>query len=198
LDLKGVVEPLRSLVGLDLAVKLVHPHMERLAALLVDGFPTRRIALGSRVLTTSILTRPDLGIDIDTSFNLLAGRFALKGVVHPFAAKPAIDAQVSCDHPDVGSLIRIGAPAFKASRRNSGGVSLRSTITGSRDLLTLTGILISAGPTTLSGAGSIELGGWRPKISLKLAADPWLAEKTVNKKGGGVVPVRSSRRAWSR
>jgi hypothetical protein len=47
LDLKGVVEPLRSLVGLDLAVKLVHPHMERLAALLVDGFPTRRIALGS-------------------------------------------------------------------------------------------------------------------------------------------------------
>jgi uncharacterized protein involved in outer membrane biogenesis len=204
LDLKGVVEPLRSPVGLDLALKLVHPHMERLAALLVDGFPARRIALGPGVLTTSILTRSDLGIDIDTSLNLLAGRFALKGVVHPFAAKPAIDAQVSFDHPDVVSLIRIGAPTFRASRRAFGAVLLRSTITGSPDLLTLTGISISAGPTTLNGVGRIELGGQRPKVSLKLAADvlevdPWLAATTVSEKGGGVVlPVRSSRRVWSR
>ena len=150
------------------------------------------------------MTRPDLGIDIDTSFNLLAGRFALKGVVHPFAAKPAIDAQVSFDHPDVVSLIRIGAPTFRASRRAFGAVLLRSTITGSPDLLTLTGISISAGPTTLNGVGRIELGGQRPKVSLKLAADvlevdPWLAATTVSEKGGGVVlPVRSSRRVWSR
>jgi uncharacterized protein involved in outer membrane biogenesis len=204
LDLKGVVEPLGSPVGLDLALKLAHPHTERLVAFLVDEFAPRRIALGPGVLAASILTRSDLGVDIDASLNLLAGRLALKGVVHPFAAKPAIDAQVYFDHPDVVSLIRLGALEFKPSRRDFGAVSLASTITGSLDLLTLTGISISAGPTTLSGAGRIELGGQRPKISLKLAADalevdPWLAAKIVKAKGVGIaVPVRSSGREWSR
>ena len=204
LDLKGVVEPLGSPVGLDLALKLAHPHTERLAALLIDGFAARHIVLGPGILAASILTRPDLGVDIDTSLNLLAGRLALKGVVHPFAAKPAIDARISFDHPDVVSLIRLGAPKFKPSRRDFGAVSLASTITGSPDLLTLTGMSMSAGPTALSGAGRIELVGQRPKISLKLATDalavdPWLAAKTVKAKGVGVVvPVRNSGREWSR
>ncbi len=204
LDIKGVVDPLGSPVGLDLALKLAHPHTERLAALLVDGFAARRIVLGPGILAASILTRPDLGVDIDTSLNLLASRLALKGVVHPFAAKPTIDAQVSFDHPDVVSLIRLGTPEFMPSRRDFGAVSLASTIIGSLDLLTLTGISISAGPTTLSGAGRIELGGQRPKISLKLAADalevdPWLSAKTVKAKGVGVVvPVRSRGPEWSR
>lgn len=205
LDAKGVVRPLASPIGLDLALKFSHPRTEKLLALFDNEITTRELKLGPGTLTASILTGADRNIDIDTTLNLAASRVTVKGWVKAFAAEPKIDARVTMDHPDIVKLIRFGMPKFKPSRRDLGPFSVKFDIAGGAKALNLAGLSLKAGPVLLAGDGGVSLSGPRPKFSVRLGTDifevdPWLGPTPAKPKGAAVpvVPVRSGGREWSR
>jgi uncharacterized protein involved in outer membrane biogenesis len=205
LETKGVVKPLESPIGLDLALKFSHPRVEKFLARLDKGFADSGLILGPGTLTGAVLTRADQGFDIDSTLNLATGRMAVKGLVQAFTDKPGIDARITLDHPDVVTLIRMGAPDFKPSRRDLGPFSLNVALVGGATALKFEALSLRAGPVSFAGQGSADLGGARPKFTVRLATDaimvdPWLAPDTPKPKGAAAaaVPIRASGREWSR
>lgn len=204
LALKGVVEPLTSPPSMDLAVKLTHPKVDNLLGLLVDGFEKRALDLGAGTLTGTIMTRPDQRMDLDTTVDIAASRFKLKGIVRPFAEQPEIDATVSFQHPDIVRLIRLTVPDFKPSRRDLGPMALSFALKGGAAALDLGDLKLVAGPATLAGTGDLALAGPRPRFNFKLAADtldvdPWLPPAAPKPKGvTPAVPATADGREWSR
>ena len=205
LNAKGVVRPLASPVGLDLALKFSHPRMEKFLALFDKRKAAAGLKLGPGTLTASILSRTDQGVDLESTLNLAASRVTVKGFLSPFAAEPKIDALVSLGHPDIVKLIRIGAPNFSPSRRDLGPISLNFNVAGGTKALKFRALSLQAGPASFAGEGSAELGGPRLKFTVQLATDalevdPWLKASAPKPKGVAVaaVPVRSRGREWSR
>ena len=204
LEAKGIVRPLDSPIGLDLALKLSHPRTEKFLALFDNAVTARDMKLGPGTLTASIMTRSDRNIDIDSTLSLAASRVTVKGLVKAFATEPGIDARVSIDHPDIVKLIRMGVPKFKPSRRDLGPFFLEFDVAGGAKTLKFSGLSLKAGPVLFAGDGNADLGGTRPRVSVRLATDtlevdPWLASDAPKPKGVAVaVPVRANGREWSR
>ncbi|MDG2285435.1 MAG: AsmA family protein, partial [Alphaproteobacteria bacterium] len=204
LDTKGVLEPLASPPGLDLAMKFSHPKTENFLALFDESFAARGIALGAGTLTASVLTQPDQSMAIDATLNLAASRLTANGGIQPFAAKPTVKARVTFDHPDIVTLIRFAAPAFKPSRRDLGAASIGFAMAGTADAIYFTNLSVKAGPTLFRGDGGMQLGGPRPKISMRLVTDaldvdPWLPPSAAKPNGVvAAVPPRTDGREWSR
>jgi uncharacterized protein involved in outer membrane biogenesis len=204
LDTKGVVEPLASPLGLDLALKFSHPKTEKFLTLFDESFAARDIALGGGTLTASVLTQPDRGMAIDATLNVAASRLTAKGGIQLFAVEPMVEARVTFDHPDIVKLIRFAAPAFKPSRRDLGATSIGFSMAGTADAIKFTNLSLKAGPTLFRGDGGAILGGPRPKISVRLATDaldvdPWLPLDAAKPTGVvAAVPARANGREWSR
>jgi uncharacterized protein involved in outer membrane biogenesis len=205
LDAKGVVRPLASPIGLDMALKFSHPKVEEFLALFDKGVSQRDLKLGPGTLATSVLTGADGTIDIDSTMNLAASRVTVKGAVMALAAEPGIDARVTFDHPDIVKLIRMAAPKFKPSRRDLGPASLKFNVAGGLDALKFGALSLRAGPASFIGEGSMVLSGARPGFSVRLGTevlnvDPWLEAGAPAPKGAAIaaVPVRGGGREWSR
>ncbi len=204
LEAKGVVQPLASPIGLDLAVKLNHPRVEDLLALAGAGQSSRELKLGSGTVTASILTTADRNIEMDATMNVAASRVSIKGQLKAFTEKPEVRARVSVDHPDIVKLIRVGAPTFKPARRDLGPLALSFDLVGDAGQLTVSDLSVRAGPAKLIGNGGARLDADRPTFSIALtsdhlAVDPWLAADAAKPKGAVVaVPVPSGDREWSR
>lgn len=204
LEARGVVRPLASPVGLDIALKLSHPRAEALLALFGGGGSKEQLKLGAGTVTASILTTPDNSIDLDATVNVAASRISVKGLLKAFAERPEVQARVAMDHPDIVELIRLGAPTFKPARRDLGPLALSFDVVGDVEALTFSGLSVQAGPAKLSGNGGARLDSNRPKVTIALtsdtiAIDPWLAADTPKPKGAVVaVPTSSGGREWSR
>jgi uncharacterized protein involved in outer membrane biogenesis len=204
LDAKGVVRPLASPPGLDLALKFSHPKAEKFVALFDKNTVARGLKLGAATVAASIVSRDGQDVDIDTTLNLAAGRLTVSGLVKPFAAESEIDARVTLDHPDIVKLIRMTAPKFKPSRRDLGPLSLKFAVAGNGKAMRFDALSLRAGPTAFTGDGAADLGGARPNFSVRLETgdlevNPWLAADAPKPKGAAVaVPVKARGREWSR
>ena len=201
---KGVVEPLSSPPSLDLALNISHPKVQKLIGLLVAGFDEQGLNLGPGKLIGTIVTRPDLRMDVDTTLDVAASRLKLKGVVRPFADQPDVDATVSFEHPDIVRLIRFASRDFKPSRRDLGPLAVSFVAKGGAETIRLSDLKLTAGPAILVGAGTVALTGARPKVTFELAADtldidPWLPSAVAQPKGVvPAVPAKADGREWSR
>ncbi len=204
LEAKGVIWPLASPIGLDLALKANHPKTEALLALFGGNKAVRDLKLGPTVLAASVLSSPDESMKVDATMNLVASRLAVKGMVKTFMTAPRVEARVSLDHPDIVNLIRLGAPDFRPARRDLGSLAAQFDIAGDAAAFTVDALSLNAGPAALTGSGRAELAGPRPKFVVALAADslavdPWLPPEAPKPTGAGAaVPVRSTDREWSR
>ncbi len=203
-EAKGVVRPLASPVGLDLALKLAHPRTEALLARFAANPPGRELKLGAGTLAASILTSADDSMKVDATVNLAASNITLKGMVKAFSTVPEIQARVAVDHPDIVNLIRLGVPDFNPARRDMGPLNAGFDVIGGASALRIDALSLKAGAATFAGSGSAVLDGPRPKVAVSLQTDrfdvdPWLPAEAAKPQGAGVaVPVRSAGREWSR
>lgn len=204
LEAKGVVRPLASPVGLDLALKLSHPRAEALLALFGGGQSPAPLKLGAATVSASVLTTAENNIDLDATVTVATSRISFKGLLKAFAATPEVEARVSVDHPDIVNLIRLGAPNFKPARRDLGPFALGFDMKGDAGALAFSGLSIQAGPANLVGSGAARFDSDRPKFTVSLtsdtlAVDPWLEADAPKPKGAVVaVPASSAGREWSR
>jgi uncharacterized protein involved in outer membrane biogenesis len=205
-DTKGVVKPLASPVGLDLALKFSHPQVENFLSLFGKKIAENGLKLGAGTITAEISSQQDKSVNLVGAVTLAGARATLKGLVRPFGGEPEIEARIAVDHPDIVKLIKTGMPSFKPSRRDLGPFSLKFDLAGGPRALTFGALSLTAGPTSFVGDGGADLAGTRPKISMRLMGDvlevdPWLAPESPKPRQGAAVvavPVSADGREWSR
>lgn len=204
-SVKGVVQPLGQPLALDLAVKLQHPDVNRLAATLSPGAIPETMRFGSIAVAATVVTTGSGAFGIDATMDLSGGKLGLDGTVDTGADVPSLALGASYAHPDVVALIRSFVPGYAPARRDLGPVALESRIEGTTETLAIKDLRLGAGPAALTGTAELTLGGPRPKLALAaetgaIEIDPWLPKEAVRPAGGvaPAVPVKSGSRAWSR
>lgn len=204
-SVKGILHPLAQPLNVDLALKLQHPSVDKLAETLSPGAIPKDITLGSLALAATVMSAPDGAYGIDATMDLGGGQLGLKGTVAPGPDQTALALDTRYAHPDVVALIRGFSPGYAPSKRDLGPATLESRLEGNTDNLKINGLRIGLGPVSLSGTASLALTGPRPKLTLAaesgtIAVDPWLPKGSAAPAGGiaPVVPVKSGSRTWSR
>lgn len=204
-SVKGILQPLAQPLNVDLAVKLQHPSVDKLAATLSPGTIPKDVTVGSLALAATVMSAPDSAYALDATMDLGGGQFGLKGTIAPGPDATAIALDTRYAHPDVVALIRSLSPGYTPSKRNLGPATLVSRLEGTTDTLKINGLRLGLGPISMTGTASLALTGQRPKLTLAaesgtIAIDPWLPKGSAAPAGGvaPVVPVKSSSRTWSR
>lgn len=205
LGVKGVVQPLAQPVGLDLAIRLEHGEAKRLVLTLAPEAVPANVRLGKLMVASTVTSRPDQSLAIETAIDLDAAQLKLKGTVKPYTEVPELALDLGFSHPDAVALVRSFAPDFKPSKRDLGPASFAARLAGTTKALEIGGLDLDVGPAAVDGAGSVDLSGARPRLKLALAAkeilvDPWLPADAPRPKAGAgaVVPVKQKSREWSR
>jgi hypothetical protein len=202
---KGVLQPLARPLGLDLALKLQHPDVKRMAETLSPGALPADMSLGAVALAATLVSAQNGALAVDATMDLDGGQLGVKGTVDTSGAKPVLALDTRYAHPDVVALIRSFAPGYTPEKRDLGPVKVETRLEGTADNLAINGLKLGAGPLSLTGKASLALRDPRPKLTLAaetgtVAIDPWLPKGSA-RPGGGVapaVPVKSGAHAWSR
>ncbi|WP_420403332.1 AsmA family protein [Nisaea sp.] len=204
-SIKGVLQPLARPLGLDLALKLQHPDVKRMAETLSPGALPADMTLGAVALAATLVSVENGAFGVDATMDLDGGRFGVSGTVDTGGSVPVLALDTRYAHPDVVALIRHFAPAYSPAKRDLGPVNLEARLEGATDDLAINGLKLGAGPLALTGTAALALKEPRPKLTFAaeagtVAIDPWLPKGSA-RPGGGVapaVPVKSGARAWSR
>lgn len=204
-SVKGVLQPLARPLGADLALKLQHPNVKRMAETLSPGALPANVTLGPVALAATVVSQQSGILAVDATMDLDGGQFGVKGTIDAGGEKPKLALDTRYAHPDVVTLVRNFAPDYTPEKRDLGPVKLESRLEGTPDNLAISGLKLEAGPLSLTGSATLAAGPSRPKLTLAaetgtVAIDPWLPKGNA-RPGGGVapaVPVKSGARAWSR
>ncbi|WP_028467631.1 AsmA family protein [Nisaea denitrificans] len=204
-SVKGILHPLAQPLNVDLALKLQHPSVDKLAETLSPGAIPKDITLGSLALAATVMSAPDGAYGVDATMDLGGGQLGLKGTIAPGPDQTALALDTRYAHPDVVALIRGFSPGYAPTKRDLGPATLVSRLEGNTDTLKINGLRLGLGPISLTGDASLALTGPRPKLTFAaesgtIAIDPWLPKGSAAPAGGvaPVVPVKSSSRTWSR
>ncbi|WP_319024878.1 AsmA family protein [Nisaea sediminum] len=204
-SVKGILQPLARPLGLDLALKLQHPDVKRMAETLSPGALPADMSLGSLALAATLVSAQSGALAVDATMDLDGGQLGVKGTVDTSGAMPKLALDTRYTHPDVVALIRSFAPGYTPEKRDLGPVKVETRLEGTTENLAINGLKLGAGPLSLTGNATLALKEPRPKLTLAaetgaVAIDPWLPKGAARPSGGvaPAVPVKSGARAWSR
>ncbi len=203
-EIKGRVVPEALPPPMNLSVVMQHPDAGQIVGGLVGGAAWQDLQLGSGILSATLVSRPDDGIDLDATLELAGGRLHTAGVVRPFVEAPSLETEVSFWHPRFGKLLQQLAPDFNPAPEAAGAATARFAVRADADNVTVPNIELAVGSVHLSGDGMINLQGARPKLALTARIDTldlgtwWPVTMAIPLIAAESAPAQRSNGHWSR
>lgn len=175
----GKIADYRTKPGFDMNVRARFPDARRLvAALGGEDFGT---AGKKQAMKMSAALKGTVdAFDLRTELSVAGGSASLTGKIASPMTEPAIEFELSAEHPDFAALMRELALGYRPAAKQLGALRLAARVSGKPEKLTFAGLRAAVGPVEIAGEGELAFGGDRPVLTAKLSAsdiviDPLLA-----------------------
>ncbi len=158
----GTVAQLSASPVIDGTVDLAVSEPPRLARLF--GLAPDDLA-GVPAFDASVVLNGDLSdLAVDAKVTAMGGRLTLLGTTQPAAQPPAFDLALSAEHPDfVGLAEALAGPL--PLEPGMGDLDLKARVAGTAERVQVSDLAVTAGPASLSGGFTVDLGAATPMVS---------------------------------